>query len=211
MIDPSASAHIYVHNGDLPDGLEFGDAIAVDTETMGLRFDRDRLCLVQMTDGDGNVHLVKFGLDEYAAPKLRACLNDNSRLKIFHFGRFDMAVLSRFLNIDCRPVYCTKIASKIARTYTDRHGLRDLVRELLGADMTKTEQSSDWGRNELTEAQKLYAARDVSYLHQLRDRLDAMLRREGRLKYAQECFKFLPARVELDLAGWGDVDIFAHS
>ncbi len=202
---------IHVHHGDLPDTLELGDSIAVDTETMGLHVERDRLCLVQLTDGSGDVHLVMFSSGSYSAPNLVALLERPDRLKIFHFGRFDLAVLSRYLGVTCGPIYCTKIASRLARTYTDRHGLKDLVRELLGTEMAKVEQSSDWGRPELTDAQKLYAARDVIHLHDLRHRLDEMLEREGRLGYAKQCFEFLPSRVALDLAGWEDEDIFAHS
>ena len=201
---------ITLHRGDLPAGLDLGDTIAVDSETMGLQGARDRLCVVQLSAGDGNAHLVQLPQGDYAAPNLRRLLADPGRLKLFHYARFDIGVLRRYLQVDCRPVYCTKIASRLARTYTDRHGLKDLVRELLGIELDKAEQSSDWGADTLTATQQAYAARDVLYLHELRARLDLMLLREGRMQLAQACFEFLPTRVALDLAGWPDQDLFAH-
>lgn len=201
---------ISLHRGDLPAGLALGEAIAVDTETMGLNLARDRLCVVQLSAGDGTAHLVQLAPDVSAAPNLCRLLADPGRLKLFHYARFDLAVIRRRLGVVCRPVYCTKIASKLARTYTDRHGLKELCRELLGLELDKTEQSSDWGTAELSEAQMRYAAKDVLHLHALRARLDAMLAREGRGALAQACFDFLPSRAELDLAGWADQDIFAH-
>jgi ribonuclease D len=201
---------ITLHRGDLPAGFELGDMVAVDSETMGLHPGRDRLCVVQLSAGDGTAHLVQLAPGDYAAPNLRRLLGDPARLKLFHYARFDVAVIRRYLGVLCRPVYCTKIASKLARTYTDRHGLKDLVREVLGVELDKTEQSSDWGAASLSETQQRYAARDVLHLHALRLRLDAMLAREGRTALAQACFDFLPVRAELDLAGWPDQDIFAH-
>jgi ribonuclease D len=201
---------ITLHRGDLPAGLELGDMVAVDSETMGLHPGRDRLCVVQLSAGDGTAHLVQLAPGDYAAPNLRRLLGDPARLKLFHYARFDVAVIRRYLGVLCRPVYCTKIASKLARTYTDRHGLKELVREVLGIELDKTEQSSDWGAASLSETQQRYAARDVLHLHALRLRLDAMLAREGRTALAQACFDFLPVRAELDLAGWPDQDIFAH-
>jgi ribonuclease D len=202
--------NITLHRGDLPPGLDLGDTIAVDSETMGLQPGRDRLCLVQLSAGDGHAHLVQLPRGEAPAPNLRRQLGDPGRLKLFHYARFDLGVLRRHLDLDCRPVYCTKIASKLVRTYTDRHGLKDLVRELLGVELDKAEQSSDWGAETLTETQLRYAARDVLYLHELRARLDAMLAREHRTPLAQACFDFLPWRVALDLAGWPEQDLFAH-
>jgi ribonuclease D len=202
---------IELHEGDLPRGLDLGEAVAVDTETMGLNPARDRLCVVQLSAGDGAAHLVRFAAGAgYDCPNLRALLADPARLKLFHYARFDLAVLRRFLGVDCRPVYCTKVASKLARTYTDRHGLKDLCREVLGLELDKAEQSSDWGAPELSESQLRYAARDVAHLHRLRERLDSMLAREGRRGLAEACFGFLPTRAELDLAGWPDHDVFAH-
>lgn len=201
---------ITLHRGDLPEALDLGPVIAVDTETMGLQPERDRLCVVQLSAGDGVAHLVQFAPGAYEAPNLRRLLADPARLKLFHYARFDLAVLRRYLGVACAPVYCTKIASKLARTYTDRHGLKDLVRELLGVELDKSEQSSDWGAGRLSDTQLRYAARDVAHLHELRARLDAMLEREGRAHLAQVCFDFLPARAELDLAGWPDQDLFAH-
>jgi ribonuclease D len=201
---------ITLHRGDLRAGLDLGDMVAVDSETMGLHPGRDRLCVVQLSAGDGTAHLVQLAPGDYAAPNLRRLLGDPARLKLFHYARFDVAVIRRYLGVLCRPVYCTKIASKLARTYTDRHGLKDLVREVLGVELDKTEQSSDWGAASLSETQQRYAARDVLHLHALRLRLDAMLAREGRTALAQACFDFLPVRAELDLAGWPDQDIFAH-
>lgn len=201
---------ITLHQGDIPKGLDFGKAVAVDTEAMGLRNHRDRLCVVQLSAGDGTAHLVQFAPGEYKAPRLRALLNDPKVLKIFHFARFDVAILKHYLQADCTPLYCTRTASYLCRTFTDKHGLRELCRELLGVEINKQQQSSDWGAKELTNEQMAYAANDVLYLHQLKRKLDEMLRREGRAELAKECFKFLPARAELDLAGWPDVDIFAH-
>ncbi len=201
---------ITLHQGDIPKGLEFGKAVAVDTEAMGLRNHRDRLCVVQLSAGDGTAHLVQFAPGEYKAPRLRALLNDQKVLKIFHFARFDVAILKHYLDADCTPLYCTRTASYLCRTFTDKHGLRELCRELLGVEINKQQQSSDWGAKELSNEQMAYAANDVLYLHQLKRKLDEMLRREGRAELAKECFKFLPARAQLDLAGWADVDIFAH-
>ena len=201
---------IQLHQGDLPQGFAAGDAIAVDTETMGLKPRRDRLCLVQLSTGDGDVHLVKFDRQIGPAPRLRAVLADPAVLKIFHFARFDVAVLQHFLNVAAHPIWCTKIASRLVRTYTDRHGLKDLSREVLGIELNKQEQSSDWGAGELTQAQQRYAAGDVLHLHELKAKLDDMLRREGRAELAQACFDFLPTRARLDLAGWDEQDIFAH-
>jgi ribonuclease D len=200
----------YLYCGDLPAGLDLGPTVAVDSETMGLNPARDRLCLVQLSSGDGDAHLVQV-LPGTEAPRLAALLGDQARLKLFHFGRFDIAVLLHRFGVLTRPVYCTKIASRLVRTYTDRHGLKDLVRELLDIDISKQQQSSDWGADELSQAQLEYAATDVLYLHRLREILDARLAREGRTALAQACFDFLPERARLDLAGWGDVDIFAHS
>ncbi len=205
---------IHLHQGDLPDGLTFPDGVAIDTETMGLDPHRDPLCLVQLSAGDGTAHLVQFaqegGPPDYAAPRLKALLTDPGLTKIFHFARFDVAVLSRYLGVETSPLYCTKIASKLSRTYTDRHGLKDLCRELLGEDISKQQQSSDWGAAELTPEQQAYAASDVLHLHRLRSKLDAMLARNGRGPLAQACFDFVPARAALDLAGWDQADIFAH-
>jgi ribonuclease D len=202
---------IFLHHGDLPDDVDLGPSIAVDSETMGLLPHRDRLCVVQLSSGDGNAHLVKFDGKSYDAPNLAKQLGDPDRLKIFHFGRFDIAVMEHYLNIACAPVYCTKIASRLVRTYTDRHGLKNLCQEILGIDISKQQQSSDWGAMELSDAQMEYAASDVLYLHQLKERLDDMLQREGRTEIAAECFKFLPTRARLDLAGWAETDIFSHS
>jgi ribonuclease D len=200
----------YLYRGDLPAGLDLGPVVAVDSETMGLNPARDRLCLVQLSAGDGDAHLVQV-LPGVEAPNLAALLGDPARLKLFHFGRFDIAVLLHRFDVLTEPVYCTKIASRLVRTYTDRHGLKDLVRELLDIDISKQQQSSDWGAAELSQAQVEYAASDVLHLHRLREMLDARLAREGRTALAQACFDFLPERARLDLAGWGDVDIFAHS
>ncbi len=204
---------IHLHEGDLPDGLDLGDIIAVDTETMGLITPRDRLCVVQLSAGNGDAHVVRLPQQPrpYKAPNLARMLADRKRLKIFHFARFDIAALKYWMGIDCTPVYCTKIASKLARTYTDRHGLADLCRELGGVELSKQQQSSDWGAGALTDAQKTYAASDVLHLHVLKARLDEMLAREGRAALAQACFDFLPHRVALDLAGFGEGDdIFHH-
>jgi ribonuclease D len=201
---------VQLHRGDIPADLNFGASVAIDTETMGLRPARDRLCLVQLSAGDGNVHIVQMPKGQYDAPNLKALLTDAAVTKLFHFGRFDIAILRHYLGVTCRPVYCTKIASKLTRTYTDRHGLKDLCRELLDIALSKEQQSSDWGADELTEAQLSYAASDVLYLHQLRAALDRMLAREGRTALAAACFDFLPTRAELDLAGWPETDIFEH-
>ncbi|NJO67575.1 MAG: ribonuclease D [Rhodospirillales bacterium] len=212
--------HIHYHQGDLPESFdgEGVSAVAIDTETTGLNPHRDRLCLVQLTDGNGICHLVHFppeyrqacagGL--YPAPRLQRLLSDSSIVKLFHFGRFDIGMLQIHLGVDCRPVYCTKIASKLVRTYTDRHGLKDLCRELLGAELSKEQQSSDWGAPTLSNEQLKYAAGDVVYLHRLREKLDLMLAREGRSELAAECFDFLPCRARLDAGGFGEVDIFAY-
>lgn len=202
---------VYFHEEDLPADVLGTGAVAVDTETMGLNTPRDRLCVVQIADGRGDEHLVRFGPgSRYQAPNLAAVLGDPGRLKLYHFARFDLAAIRHYLGVMAAPVYCTKTASRLIRTYTDRHGLKELVRELLGQDISKQQQSSDWGAPTLSDAQKDYAASDVRYLHQLRDRLDERLAREGRTALAQACFDFLPARAELDLAGWPEVDIFAH-
>jgi ribonuclease D len=201
---------IKLYQNDLPDGLDLGSVIAIDTETLGLHPHRDRLCLAQLSSGDGVCHAVQFAAGEYGAPNLKKLLTDPARVKLFHYARFDVAMFRHYLGVDCKPVYCTKIASKLVRTYTDKHGLKDLVRELLGVDLSKEQQSSDWGAKELTEKQLAYAANDVAYLHQLKTVLDAMLAREGRTHLAKACFDFLPTRAELDLAGWEETDIFAH-
>ena len=201
---------IKLYQGDLPDGLDLGPIVAIDTETLGLNPFRDRLCLAQLSSGDGVCHAVQFAAGEYAAPNLKKMLADPNTTKLFHFARFDIAMFRRWLGVDCQPIYCTKIASKLVRTYTDRHGLKDLVREILGVDISKEQQSSDWGAADLTEKQLAYAAGDVAYLHQLKTALDKMLEREGRTHLAKACFDFLPSRAELDLAGWDEVDIFAH-
>ena len=204
---------VHLHEEDIPANLFVpGVDIAVDTETMGLITPRDRLCLVQLSDGGPDEHLVRFAPDsDYAAPNLRALLADPARVKLFHFARFDLAAISHYLEVTAAPVYCTKIASRLVRTYTDRHGLKELVRELLGQDISKAQQSSDWGGPVLSEAQKDYAASDVRYLHAMRNELDLRLAREGRTELAQACFQFLPWRAELDLAGWPEGDIFAHA
>jgi ribonuclease D len=201
---------IKLYRGDLPADFVPGPAIAIDTETMGLNPRRDRLCVVQISTGDGNAHVIQIDAKTMEAPRLKAVLEDPAVLKIFHFARFDVAVMKHSLGIETAPLYCTKIASKIARTYTDRHGLKDLLRELMGIDANKQQQSSDWGAHVLTDAQKTYAAQDVIYLHELKARLDQMLEREGRSTLAQSCFRFIPARVALDLGGWGEEDVFSH-
>jgi ribonuclease D len=201
---------ITLHKGDIPKDLSFGSSVAIDTETMGLNPARDRLCLVQLSAGDGNAHLVQFAVGEYDAPNLKAMLRDQSITKIFHFGRFDIASIKAYLDVECTPVYCTKIASRLARTFTDRHSLKALCSELLGIELSKQQQSSDWGATTLSEEQLAYAASDVLHLHKLRDRLNGMLEREGRLALAQSTFDYLPTRATLDLEGWADVDIFAH-
>ena len=200
---------IELYKGDLPQGRFSGRSIAIDTETLGLNPYRDRLCLLQLSEGDGSAVLVQLE-GSYGAPELKRLLADESVLKIFHFGRFDMAVLKHYLGVMPRPVYCTKVASKLARTFTDRHGLKDLCKELLGIELSKQQQSSDWGAAELTQEQLSYAASDVLHLHALREKLDAMLRREGREGLARACFEFLPVRAELDLRGWSEIDPFAH-
>ncbi len=199
-----------LHQNDLPTGLDFGTTVAVDTETMGLDLARDRLCLVQLSAGDGVCHLVQFRNRRYEAPNLKALLADEGVTKLFHFARFDLAAIQRYLGVTCRPVYCTKTASRLARTFTDRHSLKDLYRDLLGMEISKQMQSSDWGARELSQEQLRYAASDVIHLHRVRAALDAILEREGRSDLAQACFDFLPTRAALDLAGWQDIDIFAH-
>jgi ribonuclease D len=201
---------IELHKGDLPDGLDLGPLIAIDSETLGLNPQRDRLCLVQLSSGDGVCHAVQFAPGDYAAPNLKRMLADPRSLKLFHYARFDVAMFRKYLGVVTAPIYCTKIASKLVRTYTDKHGLKDLVKELLGVDLSKEQQSSDWGAPTLSEKQLAYAANDVAYLHKLKDVLDTMLAREYRTELAQACFHFLPTRAELDLAGWEEVDIFAH-
>jgi len=201
---------IDLHDGDLPDGLDLGPVVAIDTETMGLNPHRDRLCLVQLSAGDGRCHLVQLRQGRYDAPNLKRLLADPGTLKLFHFARFDVAVLYKYLGVMTQPVYCTKIASKLVRTFTDRHGLKDLCKELVGVELSKQQQSSDWGAAELSAEQLKYAASDVLYLHEMKARLDAMLVREGRMELAEACFRFLPARALLDLGGWEDPDIFAH-
>jgi ribonuclease D len=203
---------VHFHEEDLPAGVLAPGPVAVDTETMGLVTPRDRLCVVQISDGLGDEHLVRFAVgSRYDAPNLKAVLADPARVKLYHFARFDLAAIEYYLGVVAAPVFCTKIASKLTRTYTDRHGLKDLVRELLGEEISKQQQSSDWGAAELSQAQVEYAASDVLHLHRLREILDARLAREGRTALARACFDFLPERARLDLLGWGDVDIFAHS
>ncbi|MBX6321240.1 MAG: ribonuclease D [Rhodospirillaceae bacterium] len=203
---------ITLHRGDLPAGLSLGPVVAVDTETMGLNPLRDRLCLVQLSSGDGTCHIVQIpqGPVPRTAPNLKALLEDRGVTKLFHFARFDIAALRHYLGADCRPVYCTKIASRLTRTFTDRHGLKDLCRDLLGVELSKQQQSSDWGADTLSPEQLEYAAGDVRHLHALKQRLDELLQREGRTALAAACFEFLPTRAALDLAGWSDSDIFAH-
>ncbi len=201
---------VKLYRGDLPADFKAGDAVAIDTETLGLNPRRDRLCVVQLSTGDGHAHVVQIDPASFAAPRLKALLEDQSVLKIFHFARFDVAVLKHYLGADTAPLYCTKIASKIARTYTDRHGLKDILKELLDIEANKQQQSSDWGRHVLSEAQKTYAAQDVLYLHEMKARLDQMLEREGRMTLAKACFEFVPTRAALDLGGWGEEDVFAH-
>lgn len=201
---------ITLHHGDLPDGLDLGSVVAIDTETMGLNPHRDRLCLIQLSAGDGNAHLIQITPEQAGAPNLCALLTDPQVLKLFHFGRFDIAVLLHRFGVMTAPVYCTKIASKLVRTYTDRHGLKNLLAELLGVDISKQQQSSDWGASLLSVAQQEYAASDVLYLHRLKEELDQRLRRENRSEMAAACFDFLPMRAKLDLAGWPETDLFAH-
>ena len=202
--------NITFHKHDLPTDLNLGSVVAVDTETMGLVHRRDPLCVVQIAGEDGHAHVVQLDRSTYDAPHLKLIFEDSSITKIFHFARFDLAAIKLHLGVTCTPVYCTRTASKIARTYTDRHGLRDNCKELLGIDLNKKQQSSDWGAAELTSEQIEYAASDVFYLHELKEKLDIMLEREGRVHLAQSCFDFLPARADLDLAGWLDIDIFSH-
>jgi len=205
---------IHVYRGDLPTGLDLGPVVAVDTETMGLNPARDRLCLIQMSSGDGACHMVQIPVlrpgQIHHAPNLKAMFESPQVLKLFHFARFDLAALRAYMGINCQPVYCTKIASKLVRTFTDRHGLKDLCKELLGVELSKQQQSSDWGADELTQEQQKYAASDVLYLHQLKAKLDTLLAREGRTEIAEACYRFLPTRAVLDLAGWEDPDIFQH-
>jgi ribonuclease D len=201
----------FLHEGDLPDSVSFGASVAVDSETMGLRLRRDDLCVVQLSSGDGHAHVVRLDRPGYDAPNLKRLLADPLVLKIFHYGRFDIAMFALHLGVMTTPVYCTKIASKLARTYTDRHGLKDLARELAGVEMSKVQQSSDWGAAKLSAEQQAYAASDVLHLHALKTKLDGMLAREGRTELAQACFDFLPVRARLDLEGWEDVDVFAHT
>jgi ribonuclease D len=202
---------ITLHKGDLPNTVKFSGSVAVDTETMGLNPNRDRLCLVQLSSGDGNAHLVQIAKGQNKAPNLKKIFEDQKLIKIFHYARFDVAVLKKYLSVDVAPSYCTKIASKLVRTYTDRHGLKDLTRELLDVDISKQQQSSNWGAEKLSSAQLEYAASDVYYLHKMMDKLNQMLETSERSKIAQECFDFIPTRCNLDLKGWENVDIFAHS
>jgi ribonuclease D len=201
---------ITLHKGDLPADIDFGNSVAVDSETLGLQIPRDKLCLVQLSAGDGNAHIVQLDRSSYDAPNLRALMANPAVTKLFHFARFDVAVMQQYLGVVTTPIYCTKIASKLVRTYTDRHGLKDLCRELAGVEISKQQQSSDWGAETLSEAQLSYAASDVLHLHKLKSVLDGMLEREGRMEYAKACFAFLPVRASLDLAGWPDQDIFSH-
>jgi ribonuclease D len=203
---------VFFHEEDIPTGVLGDGAVAVDTETMGLQTHRDRLCLLQISDGNGDEHLIRFGPEsDYDAPNLQAILADPNRLKLYHFARFDLAAIEHYLGVMAAPVFCTKIASRLIRTYTDRHGLKEIVRELLGQDISKQQQSSDWGNPELSDAQRDYAASDVRFLHRLKDELEIRLEREGRTALAQACFDFLPDRARLDLAGWPEIDIFAHA
>ena len=205
-----ATPTIKLHKGDLPAGLKFPRGVAIDTETLGLNPHRDRLCLVQLSSGDGSAHLVQFDGETFTAPRLKALLKDPKILKIFHFARFDVAVLEKYLGVETAPVYCTKIASKLVRTYTDRHGLKDLCSELLGVELSKQQQGSDWGAKDLSESQLAYAASDVLHLHKLKAKLDEMLVREDRVAFADAAFTFLASRARLDLAGFGETDIFSH-
>jgi ribonuclease D len=202
---------IHYHRKDLPDGIDFGSSVAIDTETMGLNPHRDRLCAVQLSAGDGHAHVVQIVVGQRKAPNLVRLLKDRKVTKIFHFARFDVAVLRHAFGVVTGPIYCTKIASRLTRTFTDRHGLKDLVKELAGVELSKQQQSSDWGAESFSEAQLAYAASDVLYLHELKTRLDMMLAREGRTEIAEACFRFLPTRAELDLLGWPEADVFAHS
>jgi len=201
---------ITFHKGDLPDDVTFSGSVAVDTETLGLKTLRDKLCLVQLSAGDGTAHIVQLDRETYEAPNLKKLLGDRNVVKIFHYARFDVAVIAHYLRFHCAPLWCTKIGSKLARTYTDRHGLKDLCRELLSVDLSKQQQSSDWGADELSDAQLQYAASDVLYLHQLQLELTKILEREGRLDMAMACFDFVLVRAAMDIAGWEDMDIFSH-
>jgi ribonuclease D len=201
---------VKLYRGDLPADFDAGKSVAIDTETLGLKPGRDKLCLVQLSTGDGNAHLVQIDRETFSAPNLKALMANPAVTKIFHFARFDVAVLKHYLGVDTAPIYCTKIASKLVRTYTDRHGLKDLIKELLGIELNKQQQSSDWGSHVLSEAQKQYAALDVIYLHEVKARLDQMLEREGRSVLAKSCFEFIPTRAALDLLGWSEEDVFAH-
>jgi len=202
---------VHFHKNDLPSGLDFGNSVAVDTETQGLSLVRDKLCLVQLSAGDGDAHIVQVNRETFDCPNLKELMADTGVTKIFHFARFDVAILKRDLGVDTAPIFCTKIASGLVRTYTDRHGLKDLCRELISVDLSKQQQSSDWASDELSEAQLAYAASDVLYLHQLKTILTGRLLRENRLDIAQACYDFLPVRAEMDLKGWEDIDIFSHS
>lgn len=206
-----ANPTIHLHKGDIPSDVAFTDSVAVDTETLGLNLLRDRLCVVQLSSGDGSAHVVQIAAGKVSAPNLKAVLGNPKILKIFHYARFDVAVLDRALGVVAAPVYCTKIASKLVRTYTDRHGLKDLASELLNIEMSKQQQSSDWAADTLSKQQLAYAASDVLYLHDIKAKLDAMLEREGRKEIAEACFSFLPTRAKLDLAGYPETDIFAHN
>ena len=202
----------YLHRGDLPDDIEYTSIVAIDTETMGLNFNRDKLCLVQLSFGDKNAHLVQLGGDlGYGAKNLKKLLKNNKITKIFHYARFDLAMLKKYLGVMCKSIYCTKIASKLGRTYTDRHGLKELCKELLNIEISKQQQSSDWGKVELSKSQINYAANDVLYLHEIKEKLDNILERENRIQLANSLFKFIPTRVKLDLLGWHNSDIFSHS
>ena len=201
---------IHFHEGDLPSGVDFGKSVAIDTETLGLNPLRDALCLAQLSGGDGHCHVVRFDRKTYKAPNLVKLLEDGHVVKIFHYARFDVAVFQRYLNVSTTPLWCTKLASKLVRTYTDKHGLKDLVKELLDVDLSKQQQSSDWGATKLSDSQLTYAASDVLHLHKLKATLEAMLAREGRLELAQKCFGFIGTRAQLDLNGWSEDDIFAH-
>lgn len=202
---------IFLHENDIPNDLDLGSVVAVDSETMGLKLHRDRLCVVQLSDGNGDAHLVRFEQDTYDAPNLKKLLGDPSIQKIFHFARFDVAAFQVYLGIETQNVYCTKIVSKMVRTYTDRHGLKELCKVLIGVDISKAQQCSDWGSTDLTEDQQKYAASDVLYLHLIKDKLDEMLEREGRKELAQSCFDFINTRAKLDILGWTDPDIFSHN
>lgn len=202
---------VHLYKGDIPADLSFGNSIAIDTETQGLNLQRDRLCLIQLSSGDGNAHLVQFEADGYDAPNLKKVLKDTNSTKIFHFARFDITAIEKYLGIMCTPIFCTRIASRLTRTYTDKHGLKDLCSELLGVEISKQQQQSDWAAEALSQEQQDYAAADVLYLHQLMEILTARLMRENRTEMAEACFEFLPNRARLDLEGWGDIDILAHS